>query len=136
LTTIEDIDKELVALQEQLELLEQRKVLLLALGQDLAKKPDMTKAEIARQMYPLISGEDKKVIAKGFIESAGCTTFVWVTRCIQRGSARLMRSARSCGAIKTNAFASFLYFSSKSRLSAKSRKSRRATSFEQACELL
>lgn len=43
------------------------------LGKELSKKPDMTKAEIARQMYPLISGEDKKVIAKAFIEGAGCT---------------------------------------------------------------
>jgi hypothetical protein len=43
------------------------------LGKELAKKPDMTKAEIARQMYPLISGEDKKVIAQAFIEGAGCT---------------------------------------------------------------
>jgi len=44
-----------------------------ALGKELAKKPDMTKAEIARQMYPLISDEDKKVIAQAFIEGAGCT---------------------------------------------------------------
>ena len=43
-----------------------------ALGKELAKKPDMTKAEIARQMYPLISDEDKKVIARAFIEGAGC----------------------------------------------------------------
>jgi hypothetical protein len=44
-----------------------------ALGKALAKQPDMTKAEITRQMYPLISGEDKKVIAQAFIEGAGCT---------------------------------------------------------------
>ena len=44
-----------------------------ALGKELAKKPDMTKAEIARQIYPLILNEDKKVIAQAFIEGAGCT---------------------------------------------------------------
>ena len=44
-----------------------------ALGKELAKTPDITKAEIARQMYPLISDEDKKVIAQAFIEGAGCT---------------------------------------------------------------
>jgi hypothetical protein len=44
-----------------------------ALGKDLAKQPDMTKAEIARQMYPLVEQEDKKVIAQAFVEGAGCT---------------------------------------------------------------
>ena len=44
-----------------------------ALGKELAKKPDMTKAGIARQIYPLILNEDKKVIAQAFIEGAGCT---------------------------------------------------------------
>ena len=61
-----------------------------ALGKELAKKPDMTKAEITRQMYPLISGEDNKVVAQAFIEGAGCTekgalTYVYnVRRLIQK----------------------------------------------------
>ena len=62
----------------------------ISLGKELAKKPDMTKAEIARQMYPLISDEDKKVIARAFVEGAACTekgalTYVYnVRRQLQR----------------------------------------------------
>lgn len=44
-----------------------------ALGKQLAKKSDITKAEITRQMYPLISGEDKEIIALAFVEGAGLT---------------------------------------------------------------
>ena len=40
----------------------------IALGKELVKKPDMNKAKIARQMYPLVEQEDKKVIARAFVD--------------------------------------------------------------------
>ena len=45
----------------------------IALGKNLAKKPDMTKADIPRQMFALIKDEDKIVIANAFVEGANLT---------------------------------------------------------------
>ena len=43
------------------------------LGKSLSKKPENTKADIARQMFELINSEDKAVIANAFIEGAKLT---------------------------------------------------------------
>jgi hypothetical protein len=49
----------------------------IALGKDMLKEmasnPDITKANIARAMYPLIQDESREVIAAAFIEGAGLT---------------------------------------------------------------
>jgi len=44
-----------------------------SLGKDLIKKPETTKADVARKMFELISNEDRHVIAKAFIEGANLT---------------------------------------------------------------
>jgi len=46
----------------------------IALGNKLSKTPDITKAELARQMYPLLKDEPREVIAQAFIEGAGLTS--------------------------------------------------------------
>lgn len=43
------------------------------LGKELSKKPDMTKAEVSRQMYDLIKDEKREVIAQAFVEGANLT---------------------------------------------------------------
>ena len=55
------------------------------LGKSLSKKPENTKADIARQMFELIKSEDKVVIANAFIEGAkltpkGAMTYVYNCR--------------------------------------------------------
>ena len=55
------------------------------LGRSLSKKPENTKADIARQMFDLIKSEDKAVIANAFIEGAkltpkGAMTYVYNCR--------------------------------------------------------
>ena len=44
-----------------------------ALGKDLMKKKDVTKADVARRMYELIQEESREVIAQAFIEGASLT---------------------------------------------------------------
>ena len=44
-----------------------------ALGKDLSKTPDITKAEVARKMFELIQDEPREVIAKAFVEGANLT---------------------------------------------------------------
>lgn len=46
----------------------------IALGKKLSKTPDITKAEITRQMYPLLKDEPREVIVQAFIEGAGLTS--------------------------------------------------------------
>jgi len=57
----------------------------ISLGQELSKTPDITKAEVARKMFPLIQDEDREIIAKAFVEGAnltpkGAMTYVYNTR--------------------------------------------------------
>ena len=54
------------------------------LGKILAKKPETTKADIARQMFEIIKEEDKLVIANAFMEGANLTpkgTMTYVYNC-------------------------------------------------------
>jgi len=46
---------------------------VIRLAKELSKTPDITKAEITRQMYPLLKDESREVIAQAFIEGAGLT---------------------------------------------------------------
>lgn len=46
---------------------------VVTLGKSLSKKPENTKADIARQMCELIKSEDKVVIANAFMEGANLT---------------------------------------------------------------
>jgi len=43
------------------------------LGKKLSKTPDITKAEVARKMYELISDEDREVISMAFVQGANLT---------------------------------------------------------------
>ena len=43
------------------------------LGKKLSKTPDITKVEVASQMYELIHTEDREVIAMAFVEGANLT---------------------------------------------------------------
>ena len=43
----------------------------ISLSNKLSKTPDITKAEITRQMYPLLKDDPREVIAQSFIEGAG-----------------------------------------------------------------
>lgn len=61
----------------------------IALGKDLVKQmatnPEITKASIAREMYPLIQDEPREIIAQAFVDGAGLTpkgamTYVYNTR--------------------------------------------------------
>ena len=44
-----------------------------ALGQELSKKPDTTKMDVATKMYDLIKDEAREVIALAFVEGANLT---------------------------------------------------------------
>jgi len=44
-----------------------------SLGQELSKKPDTTKMEVATKMYDLIKDEAREVIALAFVEGANLT---------------------------------------------------------------
>ena len=56
-----------------------------SLGKEMIKKPDMTKAEVARKMFELIKDEKREVIAQAFVEGAtltpkGAMTYVYNVR--------------------------------------------------------
>jgi len=42
-----------------------------ALGKDIRKEPEKTKADAARAMFELISGEPREIIIQAFVDSAG-----------------------------------------------------------------
>ena len=44
-----------------------------ALGKEIRKQPDKTKADAAREIYALISGEPREIIIQAFIDGAGLT---------------------------------------------------------------
>ena len=62
------------------------------LGKKLSKEPEMTKAEVARQMYDLIKDESREVISMAFQEGANLTpkgsmTYVYnIRRKLQKSS--------------------------------------------------
>ena len=62
------------------------------LGKKLSKDPEMTKAEVARQMYDLIKDESREVISMAFQEGAmltpkGSMTYVYnIRRKLQKQS--------------------------------------------------
>ena len=45
----------------------------ISLGKELQKNPDLTKADISREMFPLIENEKREVIAQAFVEGANLT---------------------------------------------------------------
>ena len=45
----------------------------IALGKDLRKQPDTSKADVARKMYETISDEPREVIVQAFGDGAGLT---------------------------------------------------------------
>lgn len=45
----------------------------IALGKEMGILPDVTKADVARKMYELISGESREVIIQAFVEGANLT---------------------------------------------------------------
>jgi len=63
-----------------------------SLGKELSKDPEMTKAEVARQMYDLIKDESREVISMAFVEGAmltpkGSMTYVYnIRRKLQKES--------------------------------------------------
>jgi hypothetical protein len=44
-----------------------------ALGKDVRKQPEKTKAGAARAMFELISGEPREIVIQAFIDGAGLT---------------------------------------------------------------
>lgn len=44
-----------------------------ALGKEIRKQPEKTKADAAREMYALIAGESREVIIQAFVDGAGLT---------------------------------------------------------------
>ena len=44
-----------------------------ALGKDMLKKGDKTKADVARTMYEMLKSEDKEVVLHAFVQGAGLT---------------------------------------------------------------
>jgi hypothetical protein len=44
-----------------------------ALGKDMRKVPDTSKADVARKMYETISDEPREVIVQAFVDGAGLT---------------------------------------------------------------
>ena len=45
----------------------------ISLGKEMGKQPEVTKADVARKMFELISGEPREVIVQAFVEGAGLT---------------------------------------------------------------
>jgi len=45
----------------------------IALGKEVRKLPEKTKADAAREMFALISGETREIIVQAFIDGAGLT---------------------------------------------------------------
>ena len=44
-----------------------------ALGKEIRKQPEKTKADAAREMYALICGEPREIIIQAFVDGAGLT---------------------------------------------------------------
>ena len=44
-----------------------------ALGKEMLKKGDVTKADVARKMFELIKDEPREVVVQAFIDGAGLT---------------------------------------------------------------
>ena len=44
-----------------------------ALGKEMRKNPETTKADVAAKMYELISGEPRDIIVQAFMDGAGLT---------------------------------------------------------------
>jgi hypothetical protein len=44
-----------------------------ALGKEIRKQAEKTKADAAREMYALISGEPREIIIQAFVDGAGLT---------------------------------------------------------------
>ena len=45
----------------------------IALGKDMRKQPDTSKADVARKMYETIADEPREVIVQAFVDGAGLT---------------------------------------------------------------
>ena len=45
----------------------------IALGKEVRKQPEKTKADAARQMYELIFGEPREIVVRAFVDGAGLT---------------------------------------------------------------
>lgn len=45
----------------------------ISLGKEMGKQPEVTKADVARKMFELISEEPREVIVQAFVEGAGLT---------------------------------------------------------------
>lgn len=45
----------------------------IALGKDMRKQPDTSKADVARKMFETISEEPREVIVQAFVDGAGLT---------------------------------------------------------------
>ena len=45
----------------------------IALGKDMRKQPDTSKADVARKMFEAISDEPREVIVQAFVDGAGLT---------------------------------------------------------------
>ena len=45
----------------------------ISLGKELGRQPEVTKADVARKMFELISGEPREIIVQAFVEGAGLT---------------------------------------------------------------
>ena len=45
----------------------------ISLGTEMSKQTEVTKADVARKMYELISGESREVIIQAFVEGANLT---------------------------------------------------------------
>jgi hypothetical protein len=46
----------------------------ISLGKEMGRQPEVTKADVARKMFELISGEPREVIVQAFVEGAGLTS--------------------------------------------------------------
>jgi len=45
-----------------------------ALGKEIRKQPEKTKADAARAMFELVSGEPREIIIQAFVDGAGLTS--------------------------------------------------------------
>lgn len=45
----------------------------ISLGKEMSKQAEVTKADVARKMFELISGEPREVIVQAFVEGASLT---------------------------------------------------------------
>jgi hypothetical protein len=45
----------------------------IALGKEVRKQPEKTKADAARAMFELISGEPREIVVQAFVDGAGLT---------------------------------------------------------------